>query len=68
MRLYDLQREPGRRRGVKRVAALFEDAHADRRASQWVEETARKVPRISGRVVKAGIAVLRAVVLLRWAG
>jgi hypothetical protein len=36
---------------------LFEDTHADRGASQWVEATTPKVPRISGRVVKPGIVL-----------
>jgi hypothetical protein len=31
-------------------------------ASQWVDATAPNVPRISGRVVKVAIAVLRAIV------
>jgi hypothetical protein len=32
-------------------------------ASQWVEATAPKVPRISGRVVKAGMDVLRLIII-----
>ena len=33
MWLDDLQGEPGGRRGVKRIAALFENAHANRRGN-----------------------------------
>ena len=59
MRLDHLQGEAGRGRGIEGIAALFEDAHADRRGDPMGRATTPKVPRISGRVVKASIASLQ---------
>ena len=52
VRLDDLEREPGRARGVERVAAPLEHRHPTAEASQCVDATIPNVPRSSGRVVK----------------
>ena len=51
VRLDDLEHEPGRDRGVERVAAALEHAIPAWDASQCVDATIPKVPRSSGRVV-----------------
>src|SRR5271168_5661233 len=65
MRLDHLQRETGGSRGIKAFPPFSRMLMPTAEASQCVEATAPKVPLISGRVVKAAIAVLRAAIVLR---